>query len=457
MTIQDLQTSISGSVSSYETADWPLVEFPSSTTAGAVEACLQEFHAIHGTEPARVCLDFSKSTFIEIAALQIAIAYCASRTSVSLPIKIRLPEGDGRVNARHFLRRWEFDEALKAATGMLFRSMVDRHDLRYFAGVPGGGDVGDPYARIEVRYDSRSGEIVYGREAYRFFKFMSWKLNSHTNKAAIIENERTRWRDVDQIITETLRKSLRVRLKEESDTSTAVETDKFLVARVMFQAMTNALRHPDASVLQASSHMSHLLASDPKNPERKRIVDNVFTLVYWDDGQPMYETLSAAIEKRNPVHFPSEARARYLIQLNDENDLPAPPRIVESSEIPHSNSTQEELFYSTLFPGVSCDVQGRNRISYPRSERIDRLLELPGHGLFVLVQAVTELMDGSVSFRSGDLFMNVTGMSRSVWSRTGLAGECPNYRIKVRRMPHTLPKFRGNMITIRLKLTPAEI
>lgn len=444
------------SAASAETAGWPSIRFPSNLVAGVVEKCLQDFHADRSVEPKYLCLDLSCSSYIEIASLQLLIACVAGRQRRSLETKLRLPGGAERVNARHFLRRWEFDEALKAACGRSFSSLVDHADHAYFAGSPAGGDVGDPYGRRAVIYNDKYGEVVLPKEAYRFFKFTSWRVSGRADKAAVIEQERQRWRDADQVVIETLRKNLRIASPDSSAPNALIKSDKFIVSRVMLQAITNALRHPNASVIQASSHMSHTTRPIPgaTDKTKKRLVDHFFTMVYWDDGQPMYETLRAAISAGRRINYPSEMAASYLVQTGEDAGLYRAARIVDSTAIPSASTSDRDLLLSTLFPGVTCDIEGSNRIAFG-GIGVDKLLELPGHGLSLMVQAVVDLMGGSIAFRTGGFFMNVSAISDVAWRRTSLDARKPAYRVTIKDMPPHLPRFLGNMLTVRLRLIPA--
>jgi hypothetical protein len=433
----------------YETTDWQTVELPSVATVGAVEDAIEAFYRVASEDPSRLCIDLSAARYIEIASLQTITALIAARCRRDLITKLRLPAGASGLNARHFLRRWQFAEALQDVTRKSFPSFVDKADLKYFAG-SGAGDIGDPYAPQLVKYSDRHGEVVYSKESYRFFKFTTWQLSNRSDKAAIIEDERRRWKSVEQVVVETLRKSLRI--QNSLPDGGRVDTEKYLVGRVMLQAMTNSLRHPRASVLQASSHMAQTPVADRTRPSGFTLVDRQFTLVYWDDGNPMHSTLRRALNEDRPIHFASDNTARYLVVCTNEVDKTEHIQVKQSDDIPTRSASDEDLFLATLYPGVTRDVSGQSRMAPSELEREDRLLAVPGHGLFVLVQAVVELMRGTVSFRCGDLFMNVSYLTDDDWIKSKKTGRKPSYRVKIRRLPEFVPGFLGNMVTVRLPL-----
>lgn len=435
----------------YETSDWQMIELPAVAVAGPVEDAIEEFYRTAGEEPQRLCINLGATRYVEIAALQIITAHVAARSRRNLITKLRLPSDSGGLNVRHFLRRWQYAAALQDVTRCSFDTFVDKRDLQYFVGSAGTGDAGDPYAPQVVRYTDRHREIVYSRESYRFFKFTTWQLSDRSDKAAIIEDERRRWKSVQQVVVETLRRSLKI-APTASEHSSSIDTEKYLVGRVMLQAMTNSLRHPRASVLQASSHMAQTAITDKTAASGFRLADSHFTLVYWDDGNPMHSTLREALNEQRAIHFESENAATYLAIHKNELDKTEHVSVKRSNDIPTRASSDEDLLLATLFPGVTCDVSGQSRVQSRDLEREDRLLAVPGHGLFVLIQAVVELMRGTVSFRCGDLFMNVSHLSDAEWLKTKKSGRKPQYRVKIRRIPEFIPGFLGNMVTVRLPL-----
>ncbi|NOT40646.1 MAG: hypothetical protein HOP13_09150 [Alphaproteobacteria bacterium] len=433
----------------FETEGWPTITLPAIAVVRATERAIDSFYSSTSPEPAQVCLDMSRVKYLEIASLQVMTAFLAMRHRSGLVTKIRLPAGEDGLKVRHFLRRWEYPKALHSVTGKRFDFFVDRQDLRYFSGAPGTGDTDNPYSPTTVRYSTKYGEVVYTKDSYRFFGFRSWQLSDRADKAAVVEDEQRRWKEAERVVAETLRRKLIVR---NADKAQRIEPERYLASRVVLQAMTNALRHPRASVLQASSHMTQAIAD-------QRLVDTSFTLVYWDDGIPMHATLREALDEEKPIIFKTANRATYLVVYKNSDNRVDRIRVARSDEIPSKQTSEEDLLLSTLFPGVTCDVTGQNRLSPSDLERDDLvevpgdgLLDIPGHGLFMLVEVAVELLQGSVSFRCGDLFMNVSPLSDAAWRRLRLEGQKPPYRVKIQRRSGCGPRFLGNMVTVRLPL-----
>src|SRR5258708_4324258 len=89
---------------------WERVSLPPVAVIGEVEKCFKNFYDAR-SEPECLLLDFSASSFIEIATLQYILALLRDRTQRNLLTQIELPAGDENLRTRHFLRRWAFAEA----------------------------------------------------------------------------------------------------------------------------------------------------------------------------------------------------------------------------------------------------------------------------------------------------------------------------------------------------------
>ena len=438
----------------YETASWPCITFPTRAVVGRAEQLIQAFYLVNPVEPSKLVFDFSDSVFIEIATLQLILSHIRRRHFWGHTTKLRLPSGDNGLDARHFLRRWKYAEVFSKIFGKKqpFSSFVDTADQKYFAGSPTGGDPGDPYAGAMARHEDRFGERTYRIETYRFFGFKTWLLSHDVDKRRFVEEEKKRWRNADPIIMETLNRRLKTPPSARSPSEpSSVNNEKLVVGRVAFQAITNALRHPRASVLQASSHMSDRIR--PAGASGLSRTNNFFTLVYWDDGESMYATLRKALMANLPINHPTSLSTTYLVDPRKPSDANGQPRVVSSLEIPTNKSSDKELLISAIFPGVTCDAKDSERLASIGLEEDDPILAVPGHGLFVLVQTAVELFGGSVAFRTGNFFMNVSALSDWEWRQQNLSGLKPVYKIKIEE---STPAFLGNMVTVRLPLGGPE-
>lgn len=419
-----------------ETEGMHVISFPKSATIGDVEKEIDDFYSIIDTESPSLVFDLSDCTYVEIAVWQLITSHLVRRYRLGLETKIRIPGGPSGLRARHALRRWKYAEVFPVVFRgeKYFQDFVDRSDLKYFRGSAAGGDRGDPYSGATVEYEDGAGRVTFRVAAYRFFAFKTWRISERTDKRSFVEEEIEDWSRADPEIIETL--SRRLGSKASSDTSKsrfAMNQSKFVQGRIVIQAITNALRHPRASILQASSHLESN--------------NNFFTLVYWDDGESMHRTLSKAIEQDLSIQHMTRYNVNYLVKLEDGPSI-AKPRILSSTMIPSRGSSEDEFLVSTIFPGVTCDVEDREGISRlgwdDQSE-----LAVPGHGLFFLVDAAISVFGGSVAFRTGNWFMNVSAPTAKDLREVEITGPYPRYKIKISRRK---ADFLGNMVTVRLPL-----
>jgi hypothetical protein len=429
----------------------PTVQIPIIAVIGEVEATLSRFYQDIGAPPEEMCIDFSKCNFIEIATLQFITATIKSRLKHNQNTILHLPFGEAGLKVRHFLRRWKFGAAVKDASGKSLNNLVRPADLVYFRGTVKGGDKGDPYAGAQVIYNDRFGERIYRKNAYRFFGFKSWKLDSETDKLLVVHKERERWVNLYPTLRETLRKQLRFSVHKDDNVGADGElSDIVLTDRIVLQAITNALRHPEASIIQASSHMAQKPVPADGVQNGFRLVDNFFTIVYWDDGVAIHQTLKKALLKGLTVNHPTVHNTSYLLKF-EETSVPPEYTVINSSDIPNDSTTDERLFLSTIFPGVTCDITGGSEFR-DQSKSDNGSTQVPGHGLFVLAQTAIDTFGGSVAFRTNNMFMNVSRLTPARWRKCGIAGDKPDYYVKIMKYPEVVPHFLGNQITIRLPL-----
>lgn len=161
----------------------------------------------------------------------------------------------------------------------------------------------------------------------------------------------------------------------------------------------------------------------------------------------MYKTLAKAIDQGLPIRHDTRYRAKYFVKSGSSSDSNG-PRLLDSTLIPGRESSDEDLLISTLFPGVTCDVEdreGNSRIGW--EDRPE--MAVPGHGLFFLVDAAVSVFGGSVAFRTGNLFMNVSAPSNQDRIQSESQNSTPGYKIKIIKRK---TNFLGNMVTVRLPL-----
>ena len=416
--------------------EMPTARFEGFVSIADLESSLLSTYIESTGEMASLCLDFSESVFIEITSLQHVIALITDRERRGYKTVIKLPKGEDGFKARGFLRRWNYPAALKKASGKNFADLVFETDLSYFRGK--GGDPGDsPFQGVQAIINSPSGPVAITRESFRFFEFTTWDVKAFKEAGRLINDAADHW-DVKPVLA-VLDKHLKKPVPASGKSTAQSNAGTYVTSRVLFEAMTNALRHPGARVIQSSSHMG---------PTNKRGF-SAFTVVFWDDGFSMRETLWRALQEHREIRrsYPLEFDTSFLFHSVDEHGKRSPPRVVRTSQTPIEKSSDEEFLMAILFPGTTRDIAGTDNVVAASVMQDDPRLGQPGMGLFVLINAAVKIFGGAVSFRCDRFFMNVKPL---LWEERHYDAA---FRVKIQKYPEALPAFLGNMITVRLPVT----
>ncbi|MGE0751470.1 MAG: hypothetical protein AB7K64_12900 [Variibacter sp.] len=397
------------------------VQFPSTTTPLELDELLQRVHHAKVDSPQALLLDLSGVRFLLVECLPALISEIAARHAAGLKTAIRLPQ---HPDVRGILRTWRFPQALRNVTDVQFVDYVVPQDHKYFHWF--GGD--QETREFGLRKWFVGGQVLSVDDSTeRFFSLRHWKVqdfkigDSPSRFQRAVLDECTRWVE-DSVIKSMLIHHLG-------------EYHGYVWSHVIHEAMSNAFRHGQAKTVLSASK-----ADFDKKTQRDRFL----TLVFWDDGIPIYQSLAArlkinhsiigsAFEKAEPLSY------RAKIELRDGQKLPE--IVISSKQLPNPSSQDHEVLLATLYPGVSSDPEGREHFHHEETEkRSGSVAVLPGMGLANLINGAIDILGGSVAFRSGDYFMNVKG--------AGARAKGINYKVKIeKRWP-----FSGNMVTVRLPL-----
>ena len=390
------------------------INFNTPATIGAVEHQVNNFFMSLGREPQSLLLDFSGCEFIEVTSLCYLTSFIASRKQKKLETSIKLPESK---DVRDFMRVWEFPKALKHATGLPFSKVVVPEDLRFFGENFSPDEI--KYAQT-INYDNRLSRLL----SNKFFSFICYSVNPYLFSSRTAFDECHRWQD--RLIASVLKNHLQ-------------GPEDYVANRVIFEAMTNTLRHPDAHVVQTVSFLQGRRESEPDT-------QRLLTIVIWDDGVGMVDTLRDAIRKGKKIRStePQELHTKYLFVTEKSSGKKTGEEIVGSDFCPTLRCPDEKLLLTECFPGITRDISGEHKIDHPEIKK--EILLRPGMGLFILVNAVVDVFGGSVAYRTGEVFMTVRRPTQNVKEQV-------QYRVKAVHNNGGSPQFLGNMITIRLPLS----
>ncbi len=397
----------------------PKISFPKSATIGEVESSFKEFFSEHETSVDYLELDMSSCKFVEVATLMHIIALLKDRVLRRLETKIRLPHSK---DVRDFFRVWEFPKAVHETTGKPFAYFVFEDDFKgYFGENQQGGSL--KYANW-IYLDSAVQRLL----SDRFFAFISFYPVEIGADSRLAVDVSKRWQ---QPLIESVLKKLMVNRPQGQISS-----------RIVYESIANAERHPCASIILTASILTQ---ASTKNGDVRRHL----TVVVWDDGASMVDTLKNTIVAGKPIIYSSVCdfdSSFILVRENDEGEE-LPSEVIGASFIPDISCDDQQIFLSTLLPGISCDITGVGWDVHPdlKTEKPDWVS--PGMGLAVLINSVVEAFGGSVAFRTKNLFMNVSKNKQKEKTE-----KIPRYRAKVRLCDEVLPEFLGNMLTIRIPL-----
>ena len=227
------------------------------------------------------------------------------------------------------------------------------------------------------------------------------------------------------------------------------EDSSYVPGRIVFEAVLNAIRHPEANLLQtSSSYRSNFFGrSRPEDTPDK----GTFTIHFWDDGVGIGKTLLRAISKGIEVknQVDDDLHRNFLVAISEDDKFGKPSTkeyALYNSRMEINSISDEYLaLLATLFPGVtSSPFDSTHKVSEEVLEQDERYGGR-GMGLHVLVNAVTEVLGGSVAIRSGKYFLNVRTLNAPEKREYDA-----NHRVRIHCRNDLLPEFLGNLITIRL-------
>lgn len=391
---------------------YKILDLPEILTIGYLESSIKDHY--ENTENAfeeNLLINLRDCKFIEIASLTYLLSFIKKRTHYGLSTKLTLPL---KKDVRDFLRVWDYQKVFDFATGLRFSDCVVKNDLKYF---------GENKRLSDNKYLSKA--TLDGITRLISNKFFSFKILFHDSSKARSNEviyEVKRWEK--SLVLSTLKRYLN-------------KDSQFVASRIIFEGLTNAATHPKANFAIISSHVDKSYTS--KSSREK----GFFTLVLWDDGISMIDTLKEAIHSGSKIKNSEIYEPKFMIFEKLENTQNNYSQPVESTYIPNTSSTDDLIFLSTTLPGISSDLLGERHLNLDYNYNDAELK--PGIGLFILIKTVIEDYSGSISFRCNNYFMNIKTPFPSVREKYNA-----RFQVKIIRYSDSVPRFLGNMITIRL-------
>ena len=369
-------------------------------------------------------LDMTATGFIEVSCMLHLISFLTQRVKIGYKTSIKLPRSR---KVRDFLRVWRFDAALQRSTdGMRLSHLCrDEESKTYF------GEGSQYYQKARTTVESQLLRTrFFSITAMDIRTFDSEQDKNHNMR--LVEDEASRWKE------NLIQTFLSLNLDKNKPAS-------YLPSNIIYEAMTNSVRHPKADLLLATSFSDDTYGGE--NNEKR-----LLTISFWDNGASIYKTLNDAMDRSNDVRSavtPEEHityDVDYVIKSStspenerspfSENNRPQYELVSSDSDLALIRH-EHQYFMACLFPGVSSDLQRKKDIPRP-----EEFTTRPGWGLQVLLNTVCEIFDGTIVFRTGNILAEINRNEDDTNA---------SYKVCI-TIYYGIPRFLGNLTTVRLPL-----
>lgn len=327
--------------------------------------------------PARdLTLDLSQCTFIEVSVLLYISAIFTATWRAGHIARLVLPQHEGPLA---FLEAWRFLPALQEATGRRRRDLVITTE---------GREVPRPRSPHRRSYFARSyrvGPDVVDEISPKHLQMTTYRDPSAN--PAISVREARRW--CNQLVLSVLNTVLGGH-------------GRLFSSRIVYEALMNAVRHPDAKLVQLVAQFSTLaLGGTP-----------YLSFCVWDDGEGVAENLLRPLRANLPIRaeVADELHVDFDLAISQGKGRRARRLKVSSRAEPSADWEETMLILAATFPGVSRSPL-RPRGDVFEDDRREEILSRPGMGLFILLNAVVATLRGTITVKSGRSSVRIEGAS----------------------------------------------
>ncbi len=409
-------------------------------------------------------LDFSSIQFIRVESLVYLVSFIARRHKQNIETKIKYYSN---TTIRQFLNTSRFFETIEDVCGLAITDLVvdlpanfekTALSIDYFK-----------RSKFELSPDGTQRELTekekieYLKEK-GFYPLSSLAFEDDIQKSNTLKEEPKNWTEGKPIVS-IIQKNLPEKV---------VVGDK-ISKHIIYESITNAIRHPKSGKLVISCIRQ----------------DNYYTLVIWDNGESIVETLMGELEKGNSIKAESSDDDFHSCYCVVKNKIPGRPKAENfdyffSYDIPNLNEVDETKLYrkekwfvllSSLFPGITRDPQGAD---YDKRKILNEVEKPPltGRGLTYLINAAVRNFGGEVRIRTSNYFVNIKQAEKDYKTLPTLffnnfkndyyvidykeKYDAENiepqnkkiinslFRAKVEEFSNNYPPFEGNMITVHI-------
>lgn len=417
----------------------------------------KEFHDFYKDKDYKspLIIDLSQVLYIQITTLVYLAQIVYKRELDSLKTFLGLPVSD---EVRIFMFTWRFFEIIEELTGKnIFNYIVGNQ--KKFPPAKFNIEGTTFYLNINKDYFDKhyNEEQLKNLVKKGFFSLICEPFKEENQKYLALKKQKRTW-STEKLITDILQKNL---LED-------VAIGSLLANTIIVECLTNAANHPDSDHLVIGSFYD--FTNKEKVLTGNKSKKNFFTIVIWDDGDSIINTLL------DPINLNSSIRATDSFEVAKKSGYKPWFRIVRNNYT--SNSNNESLFYdflptkesgndeillSSFLPGISrkpINKKEGTEESYISSSGT-------GLGLTQLLKAVIKDLNGSIHVRTSDYLLEI------IRARAG-GGIAYNDMLFYKNLSLNEKKevdfyckseltlyntkdisFKGNMITIKIPLNSA--
>ncbi len=155
-------------------------------------------------------------------------------------------------------------------------------------------------------------------------------------------------------------------------------------------------------------------------------------------------------------HFQRETKIEELIFIVKKEGYRY--QLIDTTLTLDTKTSDEEILLASFFPGVSRDL----------NRQIDLFNQnMPGIGLSYLINTIVNILGGEIAVRTSYYFINIGEADKgdkikyidqhfsNVKDKPKQKDIFPNefyYAAKIKKLSNKMPKFLGNMITVRIPI-----
>lgn len=477
-----------------------IIELPDRSAIGRVEILFDQFFAtrIESESLPELIISFAKVEWIDVPTLVFLISITYKRHIGNGTTRFRLPENDNRRKADIliFLHTWRFFEVLEEVTKVPFQEyLINPHAfdtiIRFFpadeSGVPTGKGFAETplYVNLAKDYFRKFYEDDEGLKSLhfdkKFFPLISEPFKTDRDKSKTLSKTIGLW-DKKSLIVSVLEQHINGRkvISDENanltvETINQISIQNTLANDVIKESFTNAIRHPYADLLVTGSYFDK--------------VGKHFTIVIWDNGKSIVQSLRKGLEKYGTIKnqsFQNEENVlnpSYFLTDGSEDpqnldDIDVDKKLFFSTDAPTQEDPDWKFLLASFYPGVTSEPSAaaqdeKGELKQPKLDFGDRI----GMGLTVLLDSIIKVFEGSVLIRIDDQviaikrietqFLNTIYRKKKdkiyiqpLWKRyekdkidpANLKATNVVYQVKILSKTKN-PLFCGNMLTIRIPLT----